>query len=155
MTYYEALDILGIAEGSDTEEIREAYRTILFTSHPENFPAGTYERRRAEKEMERIDEAYHVLRTGTWEPEVEEVEDGADSAEASPKERRRLGGILFFIVSSLVTALLTSIGDCTREDREFERWMENRRAENRGYALPPPPGEGEEREIPRIEPQGP
>lgn len=57
MTRKQALAILGLKEGADTEELKRAYRKLAFALHPDLHP----ENRGAGKEFQQLNEAYVLL----------------------------------------------------------------------------------------------
>ncbi len=60
--------ILGIASGASKSEVKQAYRILAKTWHPDRFPRDSPLRHQAEEKLKAINEAYHHLKNYQPEP---------------------------------------------------------------------------------------
>ncbi len=68
MTHDDARKILGVSATDEPEAVASAYRKLVFEIHPDRHPeARSQDRKRAEKRVATLNEAYAVLR-GTQRP---------------------------------------------------------------------------------------
>ena len=58
----QAYRVLGLAPGATVDEIKTAYRDLAQVWHPDRFPDNNRLREKAEQNLQRINEAYALLR---------------------------------------------------------------------------------------------
>ena len=63
-----AYRILGLAPGAAAEEVKAAYRDLVQVWHPDRFPADSRLRAKAERNLQRINAAYEVLKSAPSGP---------------------------------------------------------------------------------------
>lgn len=63
-----AYRVLGLVPGASAEEVKSAYRDLVQVWHPDRFPEKSRLRDKAERNLQRINEAYAVLKDYTPPP---------------------------------------------------------------------------------------
>lgn len=65
MTEHEALRALNLEPGCSAEQVRQSYRELVKVWHPDRFPGDPELRAKADRTLQRLNEAYAVLKDGS------------------------------------------------------------------------------------------
>jgi hypothetical protein len=85
----QAYRLLGLAPGASPEDVKTAYRDLAQVWHPDRFPENERLREKALTNLQRINEAYAVLRDYRPQPVAVAVHAPAVATAAAPMPGRR------------------------------------------------------------------
>ncbi|HKC47134.1 MAG TPA: J domain-containing protein [Gemmatimonadales bacterium] len=82
----QAYRVLGLAPGATVDEVKTAYRDLAQVWHPDRFPDNNRLREKAEQNLQRINEAYALLRDApaAVAPPITTPVDGLRRAQRAP-----------------------------------------------------------------------
>lgn len=92
----QAYRMLGLAPGATADEVKTAYRDLAQVWHPDRFPDNNRLREKAEQNLQRINEAYALLRdlapapAAVATPSVSTPPDGQRRAQRAPHMKHSL-----------------------------------------------------------------
>jgi hypothetical protein len=93
----QAYRMLGLAPGATVDEVKTAYRDLAQVWHPDRFPDNNRLREKAEQNLQRINEAYALLRdhsaavpAGVAAPAVATPPDGLRRVQRRPQVKHSL-----------------------------------------------------------------
>ena len=93
----QAYRMLGLAPGATVDEVKTAYRDLAQVWHPDRFPDNNRLREKAQQNLQRINEAYALLRdlpapvpAEVATPSVGTPPDGARRAQRTPHVKHSL-----------------------------------------------------------------